>query len=84
MRAGYVGKGKVDEATYAIYFEAIRDRLTEAYARHNDHSLTNYKALCVYLPGLSREAYEQKHRAIFEYLSKRTREGFVNRWKKGL
>ncbi len=74
MRVSYVGKGKVDEATYALYFRAIQDRL-------NDSDLTNYEALRAYLPELSREAYEQR-RAVFEYLSKSARNRLMHHLRK--
>lgn len=77
MRSSYVARGKVGDDLFASYFMAIQDRLTAQFVSHNGKALTNYRALRVYLPDLSRAAYEDQHRTVFEYLSKCTRERLV-------
>lgn len=73
----YVGRGKVSDTLFSIYFETIRDIIAAQYL--DDVELTSYyTALQKYLPDLSEEDYRVSHRNILEYLAKLARAHFIN------
>lgn len=78
MRSSYVKPEKMTERTYRLYFRAIRERLLAHFVEGDDHDVTNYRVLAVHLRGLSYESYRSRHRAVFEYLSRRTRTHFLD------
>ncbi len=73
MYETYVTTGKLDEREYTIYFHAIHERLTAEYVNFDSREHTNYKVLHEMMPTLSHEDYRSRHRPVFEYLSKLTR-----------
>jgi hypothetical protein len=78
-RTTYVGRGKVDEATYAAYFAALQDRLEARFVPPGDPEMTHHEALMEHLSGLTKETYRDEHRARFEYLEQQARESLITR-----
>lgn len=78
-RSTYVERGKVDAETYAVYFEALQDRLEARFVPPGDPEMTHHEALMEHLPGLTKEKYRDQHRARFEYLEQQAREILVDR-----
>lgn len=70
----YVDSGKIDDETFSAYMNGIRERLCAAYGAEPERELTDFEALSLFLPGLSRATYNEVHRARFEYLSRRARD----------
>lgn len=73
MHASYVGKGKVDGATYASYFFAVRDILAAQFVNDAEPVDSYLDALEAYVPNLTPEMYRTHHRHILEYLVKISR-----------
>jgi hypothetical protein len=78
-RSTYVGRDKVDAETYDSYFEALQDRLEARFVPPGDPEMTHHEALMEHLPGLTKKAYRDDHRARFEYLEQQARERLVDR-----
>ncbi len=73
MHASYVGKGKVDAATYEAYFFAVQDILASQFVNDAAPVDSYLEALEAYIPHLTNDAYRTHHRHILEYLVKISR-----------
>ncbi|MEW5798412.1 MAG: hypothetical protein AB1728_05355 [Bacteroidota bacterium] len=66
----YVNKGKMNDATYLIYFNVIKSRLEYMIVSGSSDGQSLYAALKSHLPDLSVEEYKAQHRSRLEYLFK--------------
>ncbi len=66
----YVNKGKMNDATYLVYFDVIKSRLEYMVASGSADGQSLYAALKNQLPDLSVEEYKERHRSRLEYLFK--------------
>lgn len=78
-RSTYVAEGRLTPARYAAYIEAARGYLAARYLPPTDPFLTQHEALRLHLPDLTRTAYRESHRSVFEYLVRAVRSTFEER-----
>lgn len=71
-KASYVGRGKIDVATFEAYLEAVSTILTIHFI-HDVETVSFYAVLSEHLPDLSESDYKENHRNILEYLTKLAR-----------
>ena len=74
--AQYVGRGKVEAATYVAYVQSVRAYLGGQYLEGAE-VVSNYEALTRQLPGLDEGTYRREHRNVVEYLGKLARTQLV-------
>ncbi|MBX2990103.1 MAG: hypothetical protein KF749_02935 [Bacteroidetes bacterium] len=80
-KQSYVGKNKIEETMYCIYFDVISESL-EAEFIHNDGDGTSlFARLADKCDNLSRETYHAVHRVFLEYLLKETRAALLKKVK---
>jgi hypothetical protein len=86
-RSGYVDGGKLASATYAAYFRAIETYLDAQFVPPDRPWIRHHDALAEEINGLTRDAYRDEHRSVFEYLLRQTRDAFLGRvraeWENG-
>ena len=75
----YVGRGKIDAETYQHYFNTVSDILHAEFIGQNGHDISFYQFLVAYVPLLTKQQYQEKHRCTIEYLAKLTRTEFLAR-----
>jgi hypothetical protein len=76
MSPSYVGRGKVDPATLALYLRSVFDILHDQYILENGDGRTFYDYLCMHRPGTTRSEYRRTHQGHLEYLVKLTKQEF--------
>jgi hypothetical protein len=80
----YVGKGKIDEATFSTYFELTADFLADEYLRRDGNEESLFDRLRRKIEPLTEEQYEKQHKGIVNYLLKESRKVFLEKVKKEL
>ena len=76
MSSSYVGRGKVDPSTFALYLRSVFDILHDQYILGNGDGRTFYDYLCIHRPGTTRSEYRRRHQGHLEYLVKLTKQEF--------
>ncbi len=72
-RETYVGKGKRSEATFNSYIAAVHGILLGEFGAFGADGASYYEHLRAVMPGLTKAAYANRHRAVLEYLAKRAK-----------
>ncbi len=76
MSPSYVGRGKIDPDTFALYLRSVFDILHDQYILGNGDGGTFYDYLCIHRPGITRSEYRRSHQGHLEYLVKLTKQEF--------
>ena len=74
MKSRYVDKGKVDQQTFFYYMKAVERTLLSEFSQDHEQRLSYFDALQHELPLMKKEEYADRHRTMFEYLAKLTKE----------
>ena len=82
MKPGYVLKGKVVEATFMSYMNALEQVLCDEFVSGQNGQFTLYEQLKQFIPDLTQSNYMKHHRIIFEYLAKLAKERTREKLKK--
>jgi hypothetical protein len=77
MKPSYVGKGKLSDERFNLYFDCIGEILEAEYVFNNGLDLCYYDILRNRLGTLSQVHYGNHHRVYLEYLAKLTRRNFL-------
>ncbi len=77
MRPSYVGKGKLDEHMYDIYFNSIRDILESEFIKNDGNRNSYFEVLKARMATLDEAEYMKNHRTYLEYLAKLVRKEFL-------
>ena len=81
MIGRYVGNGKLTEKTFVCYMRAMGQVLLADFVEIGDGPPSYYEALQCQFPGLTRTAYMENHRTVFEYLVRIAKERVRERVK---
>lgn len=77
----YVMSGKMDEATFEAYLQAMRDALGAQFCSKASPLASHYEALKQYMPALTKEQYRSTNRHVLEYLIKMGRTQLIDYFK---
>jgi hypothetical protein len=78
MFPSYVGRGKIDSATFALYLRTVFNILHDQYILGNGDARTFYNYFCFHRPGTTRAEYRRRHQGHLEYLVKLTKQEFFS------
>lgn len=83
-RQSYVGKNKVEETMYVLYFDVISESLEAEFIHDTGDCTSLFAGLAEKCGTLSKKAYHATHRVVLEYLLKETRALFLEKVKNEL
>ena len=70
MVRAYLGKGKLDQRLFDVYFQSIQSRLIKTVVHSDGQGLTYFDEINKQAPELSYEEYRSNHRKKVEYLGR--------------
>ncbi len=80
--ATYVGRGKLSEEMFGMYFDCIDEILRTEYIADDGVNLSFFDAIRRRIPSLNYGEYRKHHRVYLEYLAKLTRVKFLESVKR--
>ena len=79
----YVQKGKLSLTMYDNYINAVQKALSAQFGFTSDPIESQYEALAAYMPNLSKDAFQEEHRNIMQYVFKVSRKRMIGMLQEG-